>query len=83
VLVSLWRALPAISRYSAANDTPRHKWWDGTSWGGWESLGGVLHSPPVPVSWGHNRIDIFAEGTNSDLMSVPPPPLILNPVQTD
>jgi hypothetical protein len=19
-----------------------HKWWDGSAWGGWESLGGVL-----------------------------------------
>jgi hypothetical protein len=27
----------------------RHRWWDGSSWGGWESLGGVLESTPKAV----------------------------------
>ena len=39
-----------------------HKWWDGANWGGWESLGGILTSPPNAVSWGPNRLDIFANG---------------------
>jgi hypothetical protein len=33
-------------------------------WGGWESLGGVILEEPACVSWGSNRIDCFARGTN-------------------
>ena len=32
--------------------------------GGWESLGGVIVSAPQAVSWGANRLDIFALGTD-------------------
>ena len=46
----------------------RHRWWDGKAWGGWESLGGVLQSPPFPVSWSSNRLDLFAQGTDSSLV---------------
>jgi hypothetical protein len=35
---------------------------DGTVWGGWESLGGVILEQPNCVSWGPNRIDLFARG---------------------
>jgi hypothetical protein len=41
-----------------------HKWWDGTAWRGWESLGGVCISAPRAVSWGPNRIDAFVIGTD-------------------
>ena len=34
-------------------------------WGGWESLGGVIMDPPSCVSWGPNRIDCFARGTDN------------------
>jgi Common central domain of tyrosinase len=34
------------------------------SWGGWESLGGILASPPGAVSWGPNRLDVFVVGTD-------------------
>jgi hypothetical protein len=34
-------------------------------WGGWESLGGVILEEPNCVSWGPNRIDCFARGTNA------------------
>jgi len=34
-------------------------------WGGWESLGGVILEQPDCVSWGPNRIDCFARGTNA------------------
>ncbi len=44
-----------------------HRWWDGSNWGGWESLGGVLTSMPVAVPWGPNRLDIFAKGTDQAL----------------
>jgi hypothetical protein len=42
-----------------------HKWWDGSNWGGWESLGGVLTGNPSSVSWASNRLDIFARGTDA------------------
>src|SRR5262249_47495824 len=42
-----------------------HKWWNGSSWSGWESLGGVLTSAPAAVSWGPNRIDCFVRGTDN------------------
>ena len=33
--------------------------------GRWESLGGVLTSPPDVVSWGKDRLDVFGLGTDS------------------
>ena len=36
-------------------------------WGGWESLGGLLVSPPQAVTWGPNRLDLFALGTDHAL----------------
>ncbi len=38
-----------------------------TGWRGWESLGGVLESPPNAVAWGPNRLDVFVVGTDSAL----------------
>jgi hypothetical protein len=32
------------------------------NWGGGKSLGGVITSPPHAVSWGPNRLDVFALG---------------------
>ncbi len=40
---------------------------DPAAWGGWESLGGVLESPPRVVAWAPNRLDIFVVGTDSAL----------------
>src|SRR5215469_3404740 len=40
---------------------------DPASWGGWESLGGVLESSPRVVAWAPNRLDIFVVGTDSAL----------------
>ena len=34
----------------------------------WESLGGTLTSGPGVSSWAANRLDVFARGTNNDLM---------------
>jgi len=34
-------------------------------WHGWESLGGIITSKPSAVSWGNNRIDAVARGTDS------------------
>ena len=41
-----------------------HKFWNGTAWFGWESLGGAILEQPSCVSWGANRIDCFARGTD-------------------
>ncbi len=37
------------------------------AWGGWESLGGILISPPSAVAWVSNRLDIFALGSDHAL----------------
>jgi C1A family cysteine protease len=34
-------------------------------WRGWESLGGILTSKPSATSWGPDRIDVVARGTDS------------------
>ena len=51
-----------------------HKWWDGFAWSQFETLGmpnsssgAGLASGPTSVSWGFNRIDIFAGDWNSAL----------------
>ncbi len=44
-----------------------HIGWNGSTWSGWESRGGVLTSPPAVVSWGPNRIDVFVRGTDNGL----------------
>jgi uncharacterized protein YkwD len=38
------------------------KTWNGSSWTGWSSLGGVLSSEPATASWGSGRLDVFALG---------------------
>ena len=30
-------------------------------------VGGALYSPPIPVAWGANRLDLFARGSDSAL----------------
>ena len=42
-----------------------HRWWNGSAWGGWESLGGVITSNITAACWGPNRIDCFARGTDN------------------
>jgi hypothetical protein len=37
------------------------------TWSSWGSLGGTVTSPPTAVSWGPNRMDVFAKGTNHAL----------------
>jgi len=45
-----------------------HKWWDGSSWSGWQQLGAnPFSSDPAAVSWGPNRIDVFVQGTDNAL----------------
>ena len=42
-----------------------HRWWNGSSWGGWETLGGVITTRPECVAWSSNRLDCFARGTDN------------------
>ena len=41
-----------------------NRYWDGTNWHPWESLGGDLDpaSAPACSSWGPERLDVFARG---------------------
>ena len=39
-----------------------HRWWDGTAWRGWESLGGYCRRGVAVSSWGANRLDGFVVG---------------------
>ena len=59
--------LPTASTASPATPMPAWAtgWWDGTQWAGWEGLGGSLLDAPSCVSWGPNRIDCFARGTDA------------------
>jgi hypothetical protein len=45
----------------ASTDALGHDWWDGTRWNH-ETLDGGLTTTPAAVSWGPNRIDVFALG---------------------
>jgi hypothetical protein len=62
----LQRHFPAGTAVNLPNDNP-FPLLDAASWGGWESLGGLLISPPEAVSWGPNRLDVFAVGTDHAL----------------
>jgi len=44
-----------------------HRWWDGTAWHGWQTLGGQFKDSPAAVSWGSNRIDVFVRGMDDHL----------------
>ena len=46
----------------------RDRYWDGTSWHPWESLGGELAIGPTPAasSWEGGRRGVFATGIDGD-----------------
>jgi C1A family cysteine protease len=45
-----------------------HQSYTGTSWSGWENLGGILTSSPAAATApGSNRIDVFVRGTDNGL----------------
>src|SRR3954452_14863776 len=43
---------------------------NGASWTAWTSLGGSLAAAPQAVSWGPNRIDVFARSSGSTLVHI-------------
>lgn len=46
----------------------RHKWWNGQSWGGWESIGGAFPlAIPSATTWGSNRLDVFSVGNDASV----------------
>jgi hypothetical protein len=46
-----------------------HIAYNGTSWVGWESLGGQIApgTAPTVAAWSANRLDVFAQGTDKQL----------------
>ena len=47
-----------------------HKYFDGSGWfpsDNYENIGGSLRGPPLAISWGPNRNDIFAVGQDNQL----------------
>ena len=63
----LQRHFPAGTAVNLAGTDNVFPLLDPASWGGWESLGGLLESPPRVVAWAPNRLDIFVVGTDSAL----------------
>jgi hypothetical protein len=49
------------------DDNLWHIWYDANGWHAAEDLGGSLNGAVSAVSWGPDRIDIFAQGTNGNL----------------
>src|SRR5450759_1244729 len=66
-VVRMWpRGVPGGSMCSSEAPTTRCGTSSGRAPGaGWESLGGVLTSDPTAVSWGPNRLDVFARGSDN------------------
>jgi hypothetical protein len=58
---------PAGHPSGLTNDNPFPLLNPSAHWSTWEWLGGVITSPPDAVAWGPNRLDIFANGTDSAL----------------
>ena len=44
-----------------------NRYWDGSAWHPWESLGGELTGNPAASSWGADRIDVWAPGIDGHL----------------
>lgn len=65
--VSSWGTARLDIFAAGADGALWHKWWDGSRWGGPESLGGVLTTEPAAISWGPNRIDVFVRGSDDAL----------------
>jgi len=42
-------------------------WWDGANWSAWDWVGGYFQGNPAAVSWGPNRLDVFAWGNTQHL----------------
>lgn len=71
--IASWRPNRVDVFAKGTNNAVHWKWRDlnegsmGGAWSGWHSLGGVIDSEPAAVSWGPNRIDVFARGMNNNL----------------
>lgn len=49
-----------------SDDQLWHRWFNGSTWSGWEALGGLISADPSAVSNGAN-IDVFARGMDNQL----------------
>jgi hypothetical protein len=43
------------------------KSFNGSSWTGWQLIGGTATSDPAAISWGGGRIDVFVRGTSNSI----------------
>jgi hypothetical protein len=52
------------------DNTLMHKWWTGTKWSAWESLGSklvTLAGSPAAVSWGPGRVDVASRASDGSV----------------
>ena len=54
-----------------AGTTLYQKTWSTSGWSGWTNLGTAIQGKPAAVSWGANRIDVVAVGTDSQVYHKP------------
>jgi hypothetical protein len=67
--VSANAAGPRVDVFAIEAGSVMHRFYDRTTWSGWENLGGTVNpgAGVAAVSWGTNRIDIFVRGTDNAL----------------
>jgi hypothetical protein len=70
---------PDFSSANGANDdiwirgasgTLEHRWWMGSAWSPWESLGTPISSSPSAVSWNGGRLDIVARASDNSVTHI-------------
>ncbi len=72
-IAAVARSTTDVAIYVAGTDLSLYSQWHNASMvfspgdGGWQSLGGVIISPPTAVSWAPDRVDVFAIGTDYGL----------------
>jgi hypothetical protein len=64
--VSHWGNIDCVVR--GMDNHIYHKSWDGSRWSDWEDLGGTAIDAPAVASWGVHRLDVFARGTDNNLL---------------
>ena len=65
--VSSWSATRVDVFIQGADRALWQNTWNGTTWSGWSSLGGVTTGGPGAVSWSSGRIDVFVRGQDNAL----------------
>jgi len=70
--ISSWGANRLDIWGRATDGSYAHKWWDGSSWKGWENLGGagVISSGVGAVGFGGNRIDALGRNSSNQVVDL-------------